>query len=146
MKYFAKYLPVEGQIKEGDKVTGYKGDVESERMAGFMNAVDTGDFKKLKLFLCSRDIQVDDKVEVPLLTDTRQANANNLKFFKECKGYKVIGEISPDALTYVKEGDEFDEYKIGYWGTHGAEIDTLQFGTQGYIQYCKIKGPCKHFH
>lgn len=35
----------------------------------------------------------------------------------ERKAYKIIGEISPDALSYVKEGDEFSE---GEWRLFNA--------------------------
>ena len=49
---------------------------------------------------------------------------------------KVIGEISPDALGYVKEGDEFDETEVSIYDVLN-KISVLGI---------KIKGPCGHFH
>ena len=54
MKYFAKYLPVEGEIKKGDKTqsspTGVVVDVPTDAFARLSN-----DLKglKVKLFLCN---------------------------------------------------------------------------------------------
>ena len=90
--YFTKYLPVEVEIKEGepfDTIVGIYG-------------------KKMKLFLCSRDIQVGD-------TFHSFSGMSELKwdgkFQLHPDDFKVIGEISNEA-TWVKEGDEFDESEI----------------------------------
>lgn len=130
--HFAKYRPVEEEIKQGDlpcqvldthsnKIIEYK---ESEYGS---NASDY--YKKIKLTLCSRDIQVGDEV----------ISNNGPKFgFSEYKGiatvvengivrvietkggseawgqlpaYKIVGEISTKA-TWVKEDDEFDEDEL----------------------------------
>lgn len=90
---------------------------------------------QVKLFLCSRDIQIGDRVQVDVLLN---GVYNEFVFEKECvengirvqqftgvgvyvhypdsdEGnlFKVIGEISPNA-KWVKEGDEFDEDDY-YW-------------------------------
>lgn len=61
--YFAKYLPVGGEIKPCDKiitVTGYLKDYNPETDLLSEYEAPT----KVKLFLCSHDIQPGDKVEV----------------------------------------------------------------------------------
>jgi hypothetical protein len=60
MKYFAKYLPVEGEIKEGDKFFAW--DTLQSRLAVLADKNSPAPIKIAKLFLCSRDIQVGDKV------------------------------------------------------------------------------------
>jgi hypothetical protein len=86
-KYFAKYLPVEGEIK------------------------------KVKLFLCSRNIEVGDKyyyngTETDICDS--EIRLEQIKEQEEKHGqkrFKVIGEISPEAI-WVKEGDEFNEVDV----------------------------------
>jgi hypothetical protein len=76
-----------------------------------------------KLCLCSFDYKVGDilkskhawnEVVTEILdkgyvkTDlSNREHTNNL--------FKVIGEISPDALSYVKPGDEYDETEVEEW-------------------------------
>ena len=147
MKYFTKYLPVEGEIKEGDRVIHPDGEVrkcieiikkdikENDLIVMTENSGHYRDkCKKVKLFLCSRDIKVGDKVKVDVL-DNGKLNDFTFKnidideglpvwefegvglfnyfpgYDEELPPFKVIGEISPDAI-WVKEGDEFDEEEI----------------------------------
>lgn len=119
MKYFCKYLPVEEEITKPTK----------QKLQLF------------KLFLCSRDIQIGDGMVMECLTNGNyeifQIDTLNDIFpdmIKEGSQFKIIGEISPDALSYVKEGDEFDENQVIY-----ASVDYIGW------RY-KIKGPCGHFH
>jgi len=130
--YFAKYILVEGEIKEGESVidehkTLHKvahigqGYIYNTDMAALYNP------KKVKLFLCSRD-----------------------------NPEQVLGEVS-DKAVWVKEGDEFDENEIELWG-HTITPNTRQaIRTVGFDKYkeymkefqkliVKIKGPCGHFH
>lgn len=103
-KYFAKYLPIEEEIKEQDIIL-YKNSIlkvdefthdntvvvfnldgsESEH-----NEINENVFKelaiKVKLFLCIKEIKKGDE-------------------------FKVVGEISENAI-WVKEGYEFDEKDI----------------------------------
>lgn len=88
-KYFTKYIPVEGEIKEGDMIRHpTTGNVSTHFDGDGVHWINNHtDWKKVKLLLCSRDITLDDCV------------------------IKVIGEISPDAI-WVKEGDEFEEDEV----------------------------------
>lgn len=73
------------------------------------------------------------------------------------KCFKVIGEISPDALGYVKEGDEFgeDDIRIGAGSIMNARFHFVPFEgddqkewfpNNGWELYTQIKDPCGHFH
>ena len=69
------------------------------------------------------------------------------------KGENQIGEISPDALSYVKEGDEFDEeqLRVQQIGPHSDMDDVFSIkasfrDTADYKHYIQIKGSCNHFH
>jgi hypothetical protein len=163
MKYFTKYLPVEGEIKMGDKF--YE---EGLGIGTRTNKKGVYDFQKVKLFLCSRDIQVGDKV-----IDTDEYNSVLTVVEGDAKTQlglpddqvtvlvgrtlgclKVIGEISSKAY-WVKEGDEFqdDQVKLSsyplcpkcgafdnsYCPYEDCELD--QKRTMAYIL-----GPCGHFH
>lgn len=140
--YFTKYLPVEGEIKAGDKHICLDNGLVCDTRADMVYFVNNENHKKVKLFLCSRDIQVGDIVKTRYyegLKDfhcgnegARQAAINNGSF-------KIIGEISPDALRYVKEGDEFDE---GEWKDEEDKFDRKNYNDL----YKLIKGPCGHFH
>lgn len=157
--YFAKYLPVEPDGKRKDMLN-HKIRIKKDRRLGKIinTGVDTGmyftemddgerdydemyDWDFVKLFLCSRDIQVGDKISF----EGDESTINLLHYCEderhlqrlkksETPFFSVIGEISSDALSYVKEGDEFDE-------------DEVLFTSVDYVGWrYKIKGPCGHFH
>lgn len=172
--YFTKYLPVEGEIKEGDRAllgkTTITNIIDKQYLAEIKKNKKMADFKKVKLFLCSRDIQVGDTVRClhnkTTGVVTKIVNQANKKkgevildniihygerwFTVKSQLYKVIGEISPNAI-WVKEADEFSEdewirctiWKDGTFVEHNGKDATLSpLETYG----AKIKGPCGHFH
>lgn len=144
MQYFTKFLPVEGEIKEGDIVQGVSGyfyqvkDIFHD--AGKATSIKgesllLSQLQKVKLFLCSRDIQVGDIMtvlsngclwgkpgETCILMENFRAKCavkahSGMVYYAHCdiafsvqQGTvtKVIGEISP-AAVWIKEGDEVDE-------------------------------------
>ena len=160
--YFTKYLPIEGEIKEGD----YYVTAPDYQIVRKCEDRSWGTFemcKKVKLFLCSRDIQVGDKVRMEtgeeLICYEKYGTLYTkgeyeLEVFPD-RDFKVIGEISPDALSYVKEGDEFEESEfrlfakhrsfkdMDYWITDWEELSSLK---EKYTVIVEIKGPCGHFH
>lgn len=126
--YFAKYLSVEGEIKENDLLINPAGTYEYYRKSLDITGSIYNGCKKVKLFLCSRDIQVGDMVQEIFYDGTlskmysfgKLPNINDLVILYNGKLHhqtrieniiKVIGEISPEA-TWVKEGDEFTEDEI----------------------------------
>lgn len=126
-QYFAKYLPVEGEIKEGDYYSSATG---IYKHTGGKNYVILSTYKKVKLFLCSRDIKVGDKVfcfdvhlNNPLHPPERYIDPWRIRTEGDtCNAcIKVIGEISPNAI-WVKEGDEFEERDISRRGCLGDLI------------------------
>jgi hypothetical protein len=159
MKYFAKYLSVEGEIKKGDKIQyhGIDGsfrpniiEVKNEEHARY---AEDRLWKKVKLFLCSRDVQVGDKFDQLPYGNGKAYECKEIlgTFLKDDEGknrvaqfcYKVIGEISPDA-TWVKEGDEFDKDETIDFLTLGNTDDN--FGNWIPNGIYLIKGLCGHFH
>ena len=130
MKYFAKYMAVEGEIVDyfiqptGELGLMYDGLKEFPGMAEYLTKC-----KPAKLFLCSRDIQDEDwsvNGRIHLYFEPKNEN--------ERHPFKVVGPISPQAL-WVKEGDEFGEEEL--------EFDVRSDDQSRPI---KIKGPCGHFH
>lgn len=160
--YFTKYLPVEGEIQEGDWITDDKfnigkclqKDSEFLECSCFYGMTDIINWRKLKLFLCSRDIKVGDKywyIDVTENNKIHKGISNIIEVAPEPDGhlavmfdnntflwieevFKVVGEISLDALSYVKEGDEFDE------------DDVYSFSHNKTNKIYSIKGSCGHFH
>lgn len=164
-KYFAKYLPVEGEIREGDTTLLYG---EFQTFACDFRATvpleDLKSLRKYKLFLCSRDIQVGDEIFSPMgnaphkkwkvidsvlnMNTTGQIAVDLLTDDM----YKVIGEISPDA-TFVKEGDEFDGTQLGFLMDGFIQKPWSELNTAAGFKMCQkgtwkiaVKGPCGHFH
>src|SRR5688572_13257454 len=132
-KYFAKYfldptMKKQSDLKDGDIVMwkneihkfhsdagyGCKTYTEYNEENGSSLIVNWSNVRgKVKLFLCSKDIQIGDTVK-SLLADKSGYIDNHMNTTpEELKqsildgDFKVIGEISPEA-TWVKEGDEFD--------------------------------------
>lgn len=138
MKYFAKWLPVEGEIKKGNnnqpvwdksssRVRYFSLETE-EKLKQFkeLDGYKTGSYLPVKLFLCSGDIKNGDRTNYrgfkgyacsPTqpngIWDFFDQNNGLHHIYKEnlTELFKVIGEISPEA-TWVKEGDVFDENDI----------------------------------
>lgn len=137
-KYFAKYLPVEGEIKKegGDWVTDGKNICKCESHDGvglnctaYFGTHDFANFKLVKLFLCSRDIEL------------KGNNTNEYQYTKD-GSYKVIGEISSGALSYVKEGMEYEHNEVFLNGIGQNWNSKTPLGKH----IVKIKGPCGHYH
>lgn len=165
--YFAKYLPVEGEINIGDKYFTKQGKLHSlgiKPNSEMLNPEES--LAKAKLFLCSRDIQIGDKVKLQLIpnktkwldgkvieipTDTVLIKLKNdfiIITNPDSWCFKVIGEISPEA-TWVKEGDEFDESVVQIMGENqfGELHDLGLYKKSDNVNIvCLIKGPCGHFH
>lgn len=189
-KYFLKYITVDEEILQDDHVLFnnmvckvinlftercYSDDkrlfIEIKLFDG--KTVMLHDFKyliKVKLFLCTRDIKVDDKVRYGYSPNSPEHICESLDGCKANGCWKVIGEISPDA-TWVKEGDEFYEDDVQAWGVcaeenhhfhnHTWEKDIEYIAKHALNEvtrccfecdceidnrYFKIKGPCGHFH
>lgn len=127
MKYFAKLLPYVGEILPGSQVIFKIGGEWSEPCdPDSLLGAPIEEVLPVKLFLCSRDIQVGDKkcilpdsiyqFECTRIRDgyvsfTRHTFGEYNMMVAEC--FKVIGEVSPDA-TWVKEGDEFEEEQVAH--------------------------------
>jgi hypothetical protein len=154
--YFAKYFPVEGEIKEGD-TTFYENKFKKVEMLGKTLVIWNGEChiqilkeKKYKLFLCSRDIQIGDTYYNESFEFTKYPNksiaGSSTEWVGENGSYKVIGEISPEAI-WVKENDEFEEEEIKRVPTLYPNSDWIEGSEKrGYESFFKIKGPCGHFH
>lgn len=142
--YFTKYLPVEGKIQEGDMTIGVRGHIAPAITPDDYNN-SYGPYwigrKLVKLFLCSRDLQVGDKFfdERFLYEEFEVESVYHLQRLNDGKRFKTIGEISP-AAVWVKEGDEFDEDEIKL-------PEDLGYPFLAQRKYCRFKCPtCKTFH
>ncbi len=147
--YFTKYLPIEGEIKVGNRVQ-LKDD--GSIITTTIDMPNYLAYQKVKLFLCSRDMQVGDKM-------CQSDGSGNETCFdsqidKKAGFMKVIGEISPAAI-WVKEGDEFKEDQIQKCILYNDDKPVLPVHwAQSLIQdYCEfrvayqIKCPtCSTFH
>lgn len=161
--YFSKYLPVEGEIKEGDNYLHEDGNVMKwGKLTG--NPEKWKGHQKVKLFLCSRDIQIGDefKWEDKTLISLGHGDDDDRYWihaawlgkkmaFDVTKAYKIVGEISPEA-GWVKEGDEFVKEDLGIRRRHTKydSIPLSNLNMNGHWSsdkvYITVKGPCGHFH
>lgn len=152
--YFAKYLPVEGEIKEGDWVLSSHKDPNLGPWLYHLIGKEWEEYeedckwypgKKAKLFLCSRDIQVGDKVQ--WCYGTMNFIEEQRTFLEEVDAFKVIGEISPKAI-WVKEGDEFEEDQIrkSWLNKFAKKFSLNPYPVDAYIEMYQIKGQCGYFH
>lgn len=163
--FFAKYIPVEGEIKPKDfySQSYQEGQIGQANEGDYLDGA-YKDKQKVKLFLCSRNIQVGDiikwaspleksgyatSIPIPNESELRLAKSN----MQEYRYFKVIGEISLSA-TWIKEGDKFAEDEMQH-----NHICYDSPGNMGCCFHCSrskgcdsedynylIKGPCGHFH
>lgn len=116
-KYFVKYLPVEGDIKEGEICFVDDGNGDTDYLPFKQIYMEEGEPYpvKVKPFLCSRDIQVGDEYYNSMgykvdHTWDEEAIQDSKDFPDDI--FKVIGEISPDAG--IIEGQEFTEEEVKF--------------------------------
>ncbi len=165
MKKFAKYLTVEGEIEVPCIVleTLTNGKTELFQVDNF-NDINLETQKLAKLFLCSRDIQVGDKVQKNpsnwLISDfdswgRGDGLAEVLEIIDDStidvrweggrcyetpnEVLKVIGEISPKAV-WVTEGMEFDEDEIGFFIAEIFDEESENDSIIDYKTWSKTEG------
>lgn len=157
--YFTKYLPVEGEIKEGSKVKHNGNIVTALKKEGEGDTWKTNGFPiygsnlgLVKLFLCSRDIQIGDKVEISdsLSKYWDLESENDVRIAKDKGFYKVIGEVSPEA-TWITEGMEFDRNDFQMIWSNGKQRKLSRYDLRDVeiepILIAEFKCPtCKQFH
>jgi len=145
-KYFAKYVPIEGKVKEGYHLDKNKNEII------YYNG-DYGDVKPsflipVKLCICTREIKIGDMAKdtkQPLTDfyvdekDIIRIKSGTDELYSQMDLYKVVGKISSEA-SWVKEGDMFDREDLMANGVGVNWNDT-------YDNYTfKIKGKCGRFH
>ncbi len=151
--YFTRYLPFE---KNGDenciwqwynnvKNTGWENISHSDMDAIIAHGLQPApQFRKLKLFLCSTDVQIGNELYYPngmgpeIMDDTEKHKA----WIEQHGLFKIIGEISREA-TWVKEGDEFDKEELALNGIWQNWCSKTPLSGKNIVF---IKGPCGHFH
>lgn len=170
MKYIVKLLPVEGEIfpYEPNKMIFYNGQARRMKNDGvlikpnyhgcktrfeyykYVNA------KPAKFFLCSREVSMEDMVYTTdeFWPNSKLIKADDLDLNALAKAYKVIGEISPEAV-WVKEGMEFedDEVSLRFVDIETGKSEREYKAGLKYLSKDKwkaiafIKCPtCKYFH
>lgn len=174
--YFVKWLPVEGEIRSGDKFTWDKeihtaASIPEESMWGpsvltinGRNLVINKEDKKVKMFLCSRDIQVGDKIysknyQQEGIVSEFKDNSNELFWLQgeELIGNaiprhhidnwgKVIGEISPDAVPFLEEGQELGEEQVRNKGEKLMINPFAKMPVNVFMDIYEVKCPWGHFH
>lgn len=148
MKAIAKYLPVEGKIKDGDTILHHKGGlytaisnngvlcIETEEYSG---AIGPELYKVVKLSAVTQDDisngdKVWDELRKTYWTCSDKINCNGEIY------WKVLGELSPNA-TWVKEGAKIEIREI----THLKQVSLSETGLVGTGVY-EVLGPCGHYH
>lgn len=168
-KYFCKYLPVDGESTKDFKHVIHLSTGEVSLISHPITNPDYNkkEFKPAKLFLCSEDIKLNDKYfhdsfcpypdgEIAdtntKVMDAHMMITNEGPDYEGDTSFKVIGQISPDALSFVKEGDEFDE-EDWKWVTYSFDMEIIipkdkmiDINQKDHPISLQIKGPCGHFH
>lgn len=122
MKAIAKYLPVKGEIKEKIRVGSTNGRLVSavvhkivKGIAHCGNKVHSGwhysikDLFPVKLFAVTFNIKTGDKVQCKDSIESIiiDGKVNTIKMLKEDTWFKVLGELSPNAI-WVEDGDKIE--------------------------------------
>jgi hypothetical protein len=177
--YFTKYLKSDKELswylQDGEMIErewyGPTGGFNRE-IVPYKTGMQSLSEKRVKLFLCSRDIQVGDEVRYVdnefgdkynhlyvsgvddkfVIIKGSKENLCSIQL-KKHEVFKVIGEVSPNAI-WVKEGMEFDnndiEWKKGFvafYNEHGESTTLAPFEQQGAwskITYPYIKFKCSN--
>ncbi len=119
MKAIAKYLPVEGEIKDGDTIRHIKGELQTAILKDGVLCIETEEY--------SGAIGLDRYKVVKLFAVTREAllkAAFDQGPFDPPVEIDALGPLSPKA-TWVKDGDEI-EIKSPYDGEKLNPIEVLE--------------------
>ena len=150
--YFTKYLPIPGEIKDGNYGINSAGSIGQY----LLNNSESKKDQKVQLFLCSRDIKVGDKFYSNQIDNGIDMRASSIKDgyvyngspyrFKLESCYKTIGLVSLLAI-WVNEGDKLikDQIKhragfIPFYPPYSTK--SFRKIAQGEYQYIRIKCPC----
>lgn len=117
--YFTKYLPTEGEIEDGDV---YKS----------AHRVRNGKYPYVMFHKNNSTIPEGD-------------NLGKYKLFLFNKDVQ-IGEISKQALSYVREGDEIKEEDIRECGERLIRNPNGKLPVNIFQKIYEVKGPCFHYH
>lgn len=152
--YTTKWLPVEGEIKKEDYYF-FKNEPSNilQRTTSRDLTLLQNNLQKVKLFLISYDIKIGDLAFVPNEEEAGTvSDGEDLKYWKSKNSYKMIGEISPDALSYVKANEKYNKedlcsFLAAGFGS-GTQKHVLPFEEkEGQNKlYVGVLGPCGHFH
>lgn len=121
MKYFTKYIIAKEQPKNGDKIMHptIKGVIIEYNKLVNQSFYDLG-WRKVNLYLCSKDIKVGDKVYPNYLVYEDGSEGRPEGYWMHLSAvtlydFKVFAQVSP-AATWVKEDQRFDEkdFKLVY--------------------------------
>ncbi len=158
MKALIKFLPVDGELDEGDAFMYKKGKLlmESADMADLM---DVSDKQKMKPFVVTQDIKTGDKIYCPDYLsgpsgfDNCEVEGDSIHAYnldrqisteKKEDCYKIIGDVSDQAI-FVKDGLEYEVQGVKKFtgrteplGNTVSHEWVLTFEVQ--CQYCK------HYH
>lgn len=159
--YIVKWLPVSGEVEEGDRYMLTSPDIIHTCFKTPEGTLSTFLFtskpKKVKLFLCSRDIKVGDKFFRRYANSTTEHTSEMVciaigdgVFYSEgindtiqsenYLSYKVIGEI-PSSCKWVKEDDEYSEEEVAITAMYQRyEPHAFKYN------WIRIMGPCGNFH
>lgn len=167
----AKYLPVEGKIKVGDKViwpNGYISEAIEDKNGKTVLPFDLatmpkgisfeeykGKQKHAQLFAVTQDIEIGDEVINPITFEKHKfLRKNDRNYIKnDCKTlgcYKVLGELTLNAI-WVKNGDEIEIEEI-YFDKNGLFLPPINNDKKCIEDIidktiCKVKCPtCKTYH
>lgn len=144
MEALAKYLPIEGEIREGELYFN-----EHSHLTAYAGTSKPDDkCKKADLFAVTQDIKVGDEVW-DLFKGVKHGIAEELyKDYIKLKdvsydmdrrsggAVKVLGLLSPNA-TWVKDGEKI-KVNVGWDKWEGPN------GKEPVI--CQVLGPCGHYH
>lgn len=130
--YFIKYFPKEGKIKPPCIVLETLATGEKELFQiDSKNDIDLKTQELVKVCLCSRNIDwvrdLKKKEEIHIYHDGSETP------------FKIIGEVSECALSFVKEGDEFEEDEVWIYYSN-------PFGFFGKFICSILNKSCGHFH
>ena len=129
--YFCKYLPVEGEIALNDFITdGYK-------IWQWKDDCSLLGRKKVKLFLCSRDID---------WTEGDEFDEEEVKQVSEIYGWEDTPEVE-EAFNnfFVKSlATTSTHFNIKHWIKDKNEGDSVVF--EVFKNVYQIKGSCGHYH
>lgn len=146
-KTMLKYLPVEGEIKEGVRVRNIEGKIFTmSSSCNHMTETELSFYKIVERYAVSADHKIKEGDQMATHEGLEIAEYDGFSFDKDGEFcYKALAPISPQVTWEILDGAVI-EGQYGKWLILHNWLYNNEFDSKIKPDIFYVKGPCGHYH